>query len=120
MTIELPFMDTLSPANAVSLWRQAYQQWTGQTRLRKKFERERIYCANCTDADQRRHRGWTAALLAKGEELSLQLDDLAVESAERERLGEAIRLFLEDFRDTLLGYWTPREGADPRLAVLGA
>ena len=120
MTIELPFMPTLSPANALSLWRQEYQQWTEQTRLLKEFERERIFCAGGTEADQRLHRGWTAALLAKGEGLGLQLDDLAVDLAERARLGEVIALFLEDFRDTLLGYWTPRDIADPRLAVLGA
>lgn len=112
-------MTRLSPANAVILWRQDYEQWTEQTRLLKEFERERIFCASCTESDQRLHRGWTASLLAKGEGLHLQLDDLAVEKGECERLSQSIEVFLEDFRDTLLGYWTSRAVADPRLAGLG-
>ena len=119
MTIDFPFMTRLSPADAIRVWRHEYEQWKEQTRLLKQFERDRIFCPSASDADQRQHRGWTAALLAKGEGLGLQMDDLPIDVAERARLREAIAVFLDDFRDTLLGYWMPRQPADPRLAVLG-
>ncbi len=119
MTIELPFLHQLSPVNRLSLWRQEYREWTEQIRLLKAFERECIFCSACTEADERLHRSSVAALLAKGEELSLQLDELAVEPGERSKAAETIATFLEDFRDTLMSYWVPRDPADQRLAVLG-
>ena len=90
-----------------------------QTRLLKEFERERIFSANSTSAEQRLHRGWTAELLAKAEALSLRLEQLDVEGGEAARLSKSIEAFVEDFRDTLLGYWIPRRELDPSLTVLG-
>ena len=90
MTIDFPFMTRLSPADAIRVWRHEYEQWKEQTRLLKQFERDRIFCPSASDADQRQHRGWTAALLAKGEGLGLQLDDLPIDAAEKAGLREAI------------------------------